>query len=79
MNSPLIVDPEDSKWLPLEQVLAVTTGRRSKQEMAKQGITYVIEELQKRGLRQFTHIDQTPSVDETYQFLARSTKKDLFP
>jgi len=41
MNSPLIVEREDSKWLLLNQVLAVTTSRRAKQEMAKQGITPV--------------------------------------
>jgi len=41
MNSPLIVDPDDSKWLLLDQVLAVTTSRRAKQEMAKQGVTPV--------------------------------------
>lgn len=38
MKSPLIVDREDTKWLLLDQVLSVTTSRRSKQEMAKQGL-----------------------------------------
>ncbi len=39
MNSPLIVDPTDTKWLLLDQTLAVTTSRRAKQEMAKCGLT----------------------------------------
>ena len=95
MNSPLIVDPADSKWLLLDQALAVTTSRRAKQEMAKHGITpvtntgsilrplliaiffsvditYVIEELQKRGdLRHFAHIDRIPTADEVSRFLSR--------
>ncbi|QYZ79826.1 hypothetical protein E2N92_10510 [Methanofollis formosanus] len=37
MKSPLIVDREDTKWLLLDQVHSMTTSRRSKQEMAKQG------------------------------------------
>ena len=41
MKSPLIVDPDDSKWLLLDSVLAVTTSRRARQEMAEQGITPV--------------------------------------
>jgi hypothetical protein len=41
MNYPLIVDPDDSKWLLLDQVLAVTTSRRARQEMAKRGVTPV--------------------------------------
>lgn len=44
MNSPLIVDPDDSKWLLLDQVIAVTTSRsrRARQEMAKPGVTPVM-------------------------------------
>ncbi|MGB4049367.1 MAG: transposase, partial [Candidatus Methanoculleus thermohydrogenotrophicum] len=37
--SPLIVDPEDKKWLLLARVLSVTTSRRARQEMAKSGPT----------------------------------------
>ena len=33
--SPLIVDRKDPKWLLLEQVLNITTLRRTKQELAK--------------------------------------------
>lgn len=41
MKYPLIIDPEDKKWLLLERVLSVTTSRRAKQEMAKAGLTPV--------------------------------------
>ena len=41
MYPPLIVDRKDPKWLLLELVLTVTTTRRTKQEMAKLGITPV--------------------------------------
>jgi hypothetical protein len=41
MYPPLIVDRKDPKWLLLEQVLTITTSRRTKQELAKQGITPV--------------------------------------
>ena len=43
MHPPLIVDRRDPKWLLLEQVLTVTTTRRTKQELAKQGITPVMK------------------------------------
>jgi len=41
MHPPLIVDRRDPKWLLLEQVLTITTSRRTKQELAKHGITPV--------------------------------------
>jgi hypothetical protein len=41
MKSPLIVDPDDTKWLLLHSVLELTTPRKAKLEMAKQGITPV--------------------------------------
>ena len=41
MYPPLIVDRKDPKWLLLEQVLIITTSRRTKQELAKHGITPV--------------------------------------
>ncbi len=41
MYPPLIVDRKNQKWLLLELVLTVTTTRRTKQEMAKLGITPV--------------------------------------
>jgi hypothetical protein len=41
MYPPLIVDRKDPKWLLLEQILTVTTSRRTKQELAKRGITPV--------------------------------------
>jgi len=41
MYPPLIVDRKDPKWLLLEQVLNITTARRTKQELAKRGITPV--------------------------------------
>jgi hypothetical protein len=41
MYPPLIVDRKDPKWLLLEQVLLITTSRRTKQELAKHRITPV--------------------------------------
>ena len=41
MHPPLIVDRRDPKWLLLEQVLTITTSRRTKQELSKHGITPV--------------------------------------
>ncbi len=41
MYPPLIVDHKDPKWLLLERVLSITTSRRTKQELAKYGITPV--------------------------------------
>ena len=41
MYPPLIVDRKDSKWLLLEQILKITTRRRTLQELAKQWITPV--------------------------------------
>jgi len=41
MYPPLIVDRRDPKWLLLEQILTITTSRRTKQELAKHGITPV--------------------------------------
>jgi hypothetical protein len=41
MYPPLIVDRKDPKWLLLEQVLVITTSRRTKQELAKHRITPV--------------------------------------
>jgi hypothetical protein len=38
---PLVVDRKDPKWLLLEQVLLITTSRRTKQELAKNRITPV--------------------------------------
>jgi hypothetical protein len=41
MHSPLIVEPQDPKWLHLQKVLAVVSTRRTKQELSKRGITPV--------------------------------------
>jgi len=41
MYPPLIVDRKDPKWLLLERVLTITPSRRTKQELAKHGITPV--------------------------------------
>ncbi len=43
MYPPLIIDRKDPKWLLLEQVLTVTTSRRTKQELARRGITPVVK------------------------------------
>lgn len=42
MYPPLIIDRKDPKWLLLEQILTVTTSRRTKQELAKRGITPLV-------------------------------------
>ena len=38
MNTPIIVDPNDPKWLLLEQIMNMTKSRQVKQAMARQGI-----------------------------------------
>ena len=41
MHSPLIVEPQDPKWLLLQKVLSAVSTRRTKQELSKKGITPV--------------------------------------
>jgi hypothetical protein len=41
MYPPLIVDRKDQNWLLLEQILTITTTRRTKQELVKHGVTPV--------------------------------------
>jgi len=41
MNTPLIVDEKDPKWVLLGKILGIVSSRRVKQEMAKQGISPV--------------------------------------
>lgn len=41
MYSPLIVDREEPKWFLFAQVMQILSSRRSRQELAKQGITPV--------------------------------------
>lgn len=38
MDTPLIIDEKDPKWILLGKILAIVASRRVKQEMAKQGI-----------------------------------------
>lgn len=67
MKSPLIIDPEDEKWLLLERVLSVTTSRRAKQEMAKAGLTPVANTgsiLRLMLMALFFSVDITYMVDE---------------
>jgi len=67
MKSPLIIDPEDKKWLLLERVLSVTTSRRAKQEMAKAGLTPVANTgsiLRLMLMALFFSVDITYMVDE---------------
>jgi len=40
MNTPLITDEKDPKWVLLK-ILGIASSRRVKQEMAKQGISPV--------------------------------------
>ena len=55
MNTPLITDEKDPKWVLLGKILGIVSSRRVRQEMAKQGISPMgISELQKREeLRRF--------------------------
>ena len=41
MNTPLITDEKDLKWVLLGKILGTVSSRRVKQEMAKQGISPV--------------------------------------
>jgi len=41
MNTPLITDEKDPKWVLLGKILGIVSSRRIKQEMAKQGISPV--------------------------------------
>jgi hypothetical protein len=41
MDTPLIIDEKEPKWVLLSKILDIITSRRVKQEMAKQGITPV--------------------------------------
>ena len=41
MNTPLITDEKDPKWVLLGKILGIVSSRRVKQEMAKQGISPV--------------------------------------
>ena len=37
MNTPLITDEKDPKWVLLGKIIGIVSSRRVKQEMAKQG------------------------------------------
>ena len=41
MNTPLITDEKDPKWMLLGKIIGIVSSRRVKQEMAKQGISPV--------------------------------------
>ena len=41
MDTPLVIDEKDPKWILLKKILDIITSRRVKQEMAKQGIAPV--------------------------------------
>jgi len=38
MDTPLIIDEKDSKWVLLGKIISAVSSRRVKQEMAKQGV-----------------------------------------
>ena len=38
MDTPLITDEKDSKWVLLGEIISAVSSRRVKQEMAKQGV-----------------------------------------
>jgi hypothetical protein len=63
MNTPIIVDHEDPKWLLLEQVINMTTSRQVKQAMARHGIV----PLEKAGtILRILFISMFFSIDITY-------------
>ncbi len=63
MNTPIIVDPEDPKWLLLEQVMNMTASRAVKQAMARQGMV----PLEKAGtILRILFISIYFSIDITY-------------
>jgi hypothetical protein len=63
MNTPIIVDPEDPKWLLLEQVMSITISRTVKQAMARHGIV----PLEKAGsILRILFISMFFSTDITY-------------
>ena len=41
MDTPLILDEKDPKWMLLGKILAIVASRRVKQQMAKHGIALV--------------------------------------
>jgi len=60
MYSLLIVDRSDPKWLLSEQVLIITTSRRTKQELYTRA--FIEGELRKRaGLRNLGCMTDVPS------------------
>jgi hypothetical protein len=38
MDTPLVIDEKDPKWVLLGKILGIVSSRRVKQEMAKQGV-----------------------------------------
>lgn len=63
MNTPIIVDPEDPKWLLLEQVMNITISRTVKQAKARHGIV----PLEKAGsILRIIFISMFFSTDITY-------------
>jgi len=63
MNTPIIVDPEDPKWLLLEQVMKMTESRAVKQAMARHGVV----PIEKSGtILRILFISMFFSLDITY-------------
>ncbi len=49
MNTPLIADEKDPKWVLLGKILSILSSQRVRQEMSEQGISPKgVSELQKR-------------------------------
>jgi hypothetical protein len=67
MHPPLTADHRDPKWLLLEQILAITTSRRTKQELAKRGITPLMKAgtvLRIAIISMFFSVDCTHVIEE---------------
>ena len=82
MYPPLIVDRKDPKWLLLEQVLSITTSRRTKQELAKHGITPVSKArtvMRILLMSMFFVVDCAYVIEDQDNYLAvRSLIEDVF-
>ncbi|MDI6877678.1 MAG: transposase [Methanomicrobiales archaeon] len=74
MYSPLIVDRTDPKWFLLDQVFSLLSSRRSRQELAKQGITPV--PLAATAIR-ILLVSLFFSVDTAYVVRELNTRKKL--
>ncbi|MHC1569439.1 MAG: hypothetical protein ACXQTA_00230 [Candidatus Syntropharchaeales archaeon] len=82
MNTPLITDEKDLKWVLLEKILGTVSSRRVEQEMVKQGISPMgVSELQKREeLKRFAKLVEIPEAKDNIQiqgYLSDISKEEI--